>query len=57
MATAKKRFKKDFFDKAGKLDMMTYVFINKVPVLANHLSHAVKNGDEVRFLYAQMHGC
>ena len=53
----KPELKRDFFDKTCKLDITTYVFINKVPVISDHLSKEVKNGDEVRILFAQMHGC
>ena len=41
----------------GKVDRNTYVFINKDPVFADHLAKEVHPGDEVRFQYAEMHGC
>jgi hypothetical protein len=49
--------KKDFFNKDGKLETTTYVFINEIPVISDHLTAKVQAGDEVRILYAEMHGC
>ena len=49
--------KKDIVSPDGKLDRNAYVFINKDPVIADHLDKEVRSGDEVRFMYAEMHGC
>jgi hypothetical protein len=49
--------KKDFFSPNGNLNTTTYVFINKNPLISDHLLAKVKPGDEVRFMYYEMHGC
>lgn len=48
---------KQMFDNEGKLATTTYVFINKNPVISDHLVAQVKPGDEVRIMYFEMHGC
>ena len=49
--------KKNMFNNEGKLETTTYVFINKNPLISDHLVAQVKPGDEVRVMYAEMHGC
>ena len=49
--------KKDFFDKFGELDTNIYVFVNTQALISEHLQKEVKDGDEVKIMYAQMHGC
>ena len=40
------------FDKSGELEKTTYVMINQVPIFGDKLTRALKEGDEVTFLYA-----
>ncbi len=54
---SKPAIKKDFFDQNGKLNTTTYVFINKNPIISDHLEKEVHDGDQLRFMYAEMHGC
>ena len=49
--------KKDFFNKTGGLDTNIYVFVNTQAVISDHLQKEVKDGDEVKIMYAEMHGC
>ena len=44
--------KMDFFDKTGNLSPTIFVFINKAPVISGQLEREVKDGDEVRIMYA-----
>ncbi len=53
----KPNLKIDFFNKFGKLDNDIYVFINEQAVISDHLEKPVKDGDKVKIMYAQMHGC
>ena len=41
----------------NEVETTTYVFINKNPLICDHLIAPVKSGDEVRVMYAEMHGC
>ena len=49
--------KKDFLNKWGGLDTNIYVFINKQSVTSEHLEKEVKDGDEIKIMYARVHGC
>ena len=49
--------KMDFFDRDGMLDINTFIFINKVPIISKHLAREVRDGDEVKVMYNRMHGC
>ena len=48
---------KNMLKNENEVESTTYVFINKNPLISDHLFAAVKSGDEVRFMYAEMHGC
>jgi molybdopterin converting factor small subunit len=49
--------KKDFFNRWARLDTNINVFINKQAVTSDHLEKEVKDGDEVKIMYALTHGC
>jgi hypothetical protein len=49
--------KKNMLKNEHEVETTTYVFINKNPLISDHLVAVVKPGDEVRFMYAEMHGC
>ena len=53
----KPNLKIDFFNKSGALDKDIYVFVNAQAVISDHLQKEVKDGDQVKIMYAQMHGC
>ena len=50
--STKPELKREFFDKSGELEKTTYVMINQVPIFGDKLTRALKEGDEVTFLYA-----
>ncbi len=49
--------KKDILSPNGNVNTTTYVWINKNPIISDHLVKEVKDGDELRLMYAEMHGC
>jgi sulfur carrier protein ThiS len=53
----KPHLKKDFLNKWGGLDTNIYVFINKQAVTSEHLEKEVQDGDEIKIMYARVHGC
>ncbi len=48
----KPEIKRDFFAESGELEKSTYIMVNQVPVFGDKLSRAIKEGDEITFLYA-----
>lgn len=55
--STKPDLKKDFFDKNGKLEKTTYIFINQVPIFSNQLERETRDGDEVKILFVPQWRC
>ena len=49
--------KRDIFNKWGRLDMNIFVFINNQEVRSDQLQRELKDGDEIKITWAEMHAC